>query len=207
MAVIFPGREGSGNWAGVAFDPKLGYIFGTTAFNAGQTGRIVKADHPNPQGGPYDKVFPGGPSRYGSRSGTEKWLAVHSAAVGRNLRGECEDGRDRVAQAVRHGRCALGKRLSRYGRAKYRTDDRHRRRLDLHWRHQRRPLPRVRCAHRQDSVDRKDRRKRPHPAGHLTGKNGKQYVVVEAFGGPGIVAINGYFNDAPGDSVIAFALP
>jgi glucose dehydrogenase len=39
------------------------------------------------------------------------------------------------------------------------------------------------------------------------GKNGKQYVVVEAFGGPGIVAISGYFNDAPGDSVIAFALP
>ena len=39
------------------------------------------------------------------------------------------------------------------------------------------------------------------------GKNGKQYVVVEAFGGPGIVAVKGYFNDAPGDSVIAFALP
>ncbi|MGD1211720.1 MAG: hypothetical protein ABR973_10240 [Candidatus Acidiferrales bacterium] len=35
------------------------------------------------------------------------------------------------------------------------------------------------------------------------GKNGKQYVVVEAFGGPGIVAVSGYFNDAPGDSVIA----
>jgi glucose dehydrogenase len=38
------------------------------------------------------------------------------------------------------------------------------------------------------------------------GKNGKQYAV-EAFGGPGIVAVQGYFNDAPGDSVIAFALP
>lgn len=39
------------------------------------------------------------------------------------------------------------------------------------------------------------------------GKNGKQYVVVEAFGGPGIVAVTGCFNGAPGDSVIAFALP
>jgi glucose dehydrogenase len=39
------------------------------------------------------------------------------------------------------------------------------------------------------------------------GRNGKQYVVVEAFGGPGIVALTGFFNDGPGDSVIAFALP
>ncbi len=39
------------------------------------------------------------------------------------------------------------------------------------------------------------------------GRNGKQYVVVEAFGGPGIVAMQGFFNDAPGDSIIAFALP
>ena len=39
------------------------------------------------------------------------------------------------------------------------------------------------------------------------GRDGHQYVVVEAFGGPGIVAIAGYFNDHPGDSVIAFRLP
>ena len=40
-----------------------------------------------------------------------------------------------------------------------------------------------------------------------TGRNGKQYVVVEAFGDPGIVAMQGYFHDAAGDSIIAFALP
>ena len=60
MAVIFPGREGAGNWGGVAFDPKLDYVFGTTAFNAGQIGRLVKLDKPNP--GPFEvlttKFFP-----------------------------------------------------------------------------------------------------------------------------------------------------
>ncbi len=39
------------------------------------------------------------------------------------------------------------------------------------------------------------------------GRDGRQYVVVEAFGGPGIVAVAGHFNDHPGDSVIAFRLP
>ena len=39
------------------------------------------------------------------------------------------------------------------------------------------------------------------------GRDGKQYVVVEAFGGPGIVALDNYFDENPGDSIVAFTLP
>ncbi|MGO9589927.1 MAG: PQQ-binding-like beta-propeller repeat protein [Candidatus Acidiferrales bacterium] len=208
MAVIFPGREGSGNWAGVAFDPKLGYLFGTTAFNAGQTGRIVKADHPNPQGGRYDKVFPGGPSRYGSRfwdpkngwpciqppwaeifavnakTGDIVWRKPFGTVDALAEKGFPDTGAPNTGPMIvtASGLIFIGA-----------TNDGRFRAFDVRtgktlW------------------TEKIDASAHTLPATY-TGKSGKQYVVVEAFGGPGIVAINGYFNDAPGDSVIAFALP
>jgi glucose dehydrogenase len=41
-ALRFPGTMGGGNWGGVSFDPKLGYIFVNTS-NLGGTGRMAEA--------------------------------------------------------------------------------------------------------------------------------------------------------------------
>jgi glucose dehydrogenase/cytochrome c5 len=40
--LVMPGTMGGGNWGGVSFDPKLGYIFVNTS-SLGGTGRMVKA--------------------------------------------------------------------------------------------------------------------------------------------------------------------
>jgi len=207
-AVIFPGREGAGNWSGVAFDPKLDYIFGTTTFNAGQTGRIVKAERPNPQGGPYDKVFPGGTSRYDARfwdakngwpciqppwaeifavnakTGDIVWRKPFGTVDALAQKGFPDTGAPNTGPMVvtASGLIFIGA-----------TDDGRFRAFDARtgktlW------------------TEKIDASAHTIPVTYK-GKNGKQYVVVEAFGGPGIVALNGYFNDSPGDSVIAFALP
>ena len=42
-SLMFPGTMGGGNWGGVSFDPKLGYIFVNTS-SLGGTGHMVKAD-------------------------------------------------------------------------------------------------------------------------------------------------------------------
>jgi len=42
LTLLFPGTMGGGNWGGVSFDPKLGYIFVNTS-SLGGTGRMVKA--------------------------------------------------------------------------------------------------------------------------------------------------------------------
>jgi glucose dehydrogenase len=41
--LIMPGTMGGGNWGGVSFDPKLGYIFANTS-SLGGTGHMVKSD-------------------------------------------------------------------------------------------------------------------------------------------------------------------
>lgn len=46
-SLLFPGTMGGGNWGGVSFDPKLGYIFVNTS-SLGGTGRMVKADEGAP---------------------------------------------------------------------------------------------------------------------------------------------------------------
>jgi glucose dehydrogenase len=40
--LLFPSTMGGADWAGVAFDPKLGYVF-ANASNLGQTGKMVAA--------------------------------------------------------------------------------------------------------------------------------------------------------------------
>jgi glucose dehydrogenase len=208
MAVIFPGREGAGNWGGVAFDPKLGYIFGTTAFNVGQTGRIVKADHPNPQGGPYDKVFPGGPSRYGARFWDPKngwpciqppWAEIWAVdaktghIVWRKPFGTvdalAEKGFPNTGAPNTGPMIVTASGLIFIGA----TNDGRFRAFDARTGKTLWTEPIDASAHTIPVT--------------YKGRNGKQYVVVGAFGGPGIVAVKGYFNDTPGDSVIAFALP
>jgi quinoprotein glucose dehydrogenase len=42
-SLMMPGTMGGGNWGGVSFDPKLGYIFVNTS-SLGGTGHMVKAD-------------------------------------------------------------------------------------------------------------------------------------------------------------------
>jgi quinoprotein glucose dehydrogenase len=208
MAVIFPGREGSGNWGGVAFDPKLSYVFGTTVFNVGQTGRIVKADKPNSFGGPYDKVFPGGPSRYGSRFWDPKngwpciqppWAEIFAVnaktgdVVWRVPFGTvdalAEKGFPHTGAPNTGAMIVTGGGLIFIGA----TNDGRFRAFDAR-------------TGKELWTEKMDASAHTIPVTYK-GRNGKQYVVVEAFGGPGIVAVDGYFNDAPGDSVIAFTLP
>ena len=187
MAVIFPGREGSGNWAGVAFDPKLGYIFGATAFNAGPDRANRQGRSSDPQGGPYGEDFPGGPSRYGSRFWDTKngwpciqppWAEIFAvnAKTGEIVWRKPFGTVDALAEkgfpdtgAPNTGPMIVTASGLIFVGA---TNDGHFRAFDART--------------GGDAVDRKDRRQRPHPAGTYTGKNGKQYVVVEAFGGPGI---------------------
>ena len=38
--LTFPGAMGGGNWSGVSFDPKLGYVFVNTSSRPGRAGRI-----------------------------------------------------------------------------------------------------------------------------------------------------------------------
>jgi glucose dehydrogenase len=210
MAVIFPGREGSGNWSGVAYDPKLGYLFGTTTFNAGQIGRLVKLDKPapGPFGGPYDKVFPNGPSRYQSRfweptngwpcikppwaeifavnakTGDIVWRVPFGTVDALAAKGFPDTGAPNTGTMIvtASGLIFIGA-----------TNDGRFRAFDARtgktlW------------------TEKIDASAHTIPVTYM-GRDGKQYVVVEAFGGPGIVAIDGYFNDTPGDSIIAFALP
>jgi glucose dehydrogenase len=208
MAVIFPGREGAGNWGGVAFDPHLGYLFGTTAFNAGQIGRLVKLDQPNPRGGPYDKSFPNGPSPYQSRfwdptngwpcikppwaeifavnakTGDIVWRQPFGTVDALAARGFPNTGAPNTGPMVvtASGLIFIGG-----------TNDGRFRAFDAR-------------TGKNLWTEKIDASAHTIPVTYM-GRDGKQYVVIEAFGGPGIVAVNGYFNDAPGDSVIAFALP
>ncbi|MDR3702141.1 MAG: pyrroloquinoline quinone-dependent dehydrogenase [Candidatus Sulfopaludibacter sp.] len=46
-SLVFPGTMGGGNWGGVSFDPKLGYIFVNTS-SLGGAGRMVKANEGAP---------------------------------------------------------------------------------------------------------------------------------------------------------------
>lgn len=210
MAVIFPGREGAGNWSGVAFDPKLNYVFGTTTFNAGQIGRLVKLDKPapGPFGGPYDKVFPNGPSRYQSRfwepangwpcikppwaeifavnakTGDVVWQAPFGTVDALAARGFPQTGAPNTGTMIVTASGLIFIGATNDGRFRA-FDGRTGKEL---W------------------IEKIDASAHTVPITYK-GRDGKQYVVVEAFGGPGIVALNGYFNDTPGDSVIAFALP
>jgi glucose dehydrogenase len=208
MAVIFPGREGAGNWGGVAFDPKLGYLFGTTAFNAGQIGRLLKLDQPNPRGGPYDKIFPHGPSPYQSRfwessngwpcikppwaeifavnvrTGDIVWRQPFGTVDALAARGFPNTGAPNTGPMVvtASGLIFIGG-----------TNDGRFRAFDAR-------------TGKNLWTEKIEASAHTIPVTYM-GRDGKQYVVIEAFGGPGIVALNGYFDDVPGDSVIAFALP
>jgi glucose dehydrogenase len=208
MAVIFPGREGAGNWGGVAFDPQLGYLFGTTAFNAGQIGRLVKLDQPNPRGGPYDKSFPNGPSPYQSRfwDPTNGWPCIKppwaeifavNAKTGDIVWRQPFGTVDRLAALgfPNTGAPNTGPMVVTASGLIFigGTNDARFRAFDAR-------------TGKNLWTEKIDASAHTTPVTYV-GRDGKQYVVVEAFGGPGIVAVNGYFNDAPGDSVIAFALP
>lgn len=208
MAVIFPGREGAGNWGGTAFDPKLDLIFGTTAFNAGQIGRLVKLDKPNPRGGPYDKEFPNGPSPYQSRfwESSNGWPCIKppwaeiwavSAKTGDIVwhepfgtvdalvaKGYPDTGAPNTGPMI----VTAGGLILIGG-----TNDARFRAFDAR-------------TGKNLWTEKLDASAHTVPVTYM-GRDGKQYVVVEAFGGPGIVAVNGYFNDAPGDSIVAFSLP
>jgi len=208
MTVIFPGREGAGNWGGVAFDPKLDLIFGTTAFNAGQIGRLVKMDKPNPRGGPYDKEFPNGPSPYQSRfwessngwpcikppwaeiwavnakTGEIVWREPFGTVDALAAKGYPDTGAPNTGPMI----VTAGGLILIGG-----TNDARFRAFDAR-------------TGKNLWTEKLDASAHTVPVTYM-GRDGKQYVVVEAFGGPGIVAVDGYFNDKPGDSIIAFALP
>jgi glucose dehydrogenase len=208
MAVISPGREGSGNWGGVAFDPKLEYIFGTTVFNTAQVGRLVKQEKDIPSGGPYDKVYPGGGSRYNSRYWDPKtgWPCINppwaeifavNAKTGDIVWREPFGTVDALAaKGFPHtGAPNTGTMIVTAGGLIFigATNDGRFRAFDAR-------------TGKELWTEKIDASAHTIPVTYK-GRDRKQYVVVEAFGGPGIVAVNGYFNDAPGDSVIAFALP
>ncbi|MGA2511626.1 MAG: PQQ-binding-like beta-propeller repeat protein, partial [Candidatus Acidiferrales bacterium] len=207
-AVISPGREGSGNWGGVAFDPKLEYIFGTTVFNTAQVGRLVKQEKDIPSGGPYDKIYPGGGSRYNARYWDPKtgWPCINppwaeifavNAKTGDIVWREPFGTVDALAaKGFPHtGAPNTGTMIVTAGGLIFigATNDGRFRGFDAR-------------TGKELWTEKIDASAHTIPVTYK-GRDGKQYVVVEAFGGPGIVAVSGYFNDAPGDSVIAFALP
>jgi quinoprotein glucose dehydrogenase len=208
MAVIFPGREGSGNWGGVAFDPRLGYLFGTTVFHAGQLGRLVKGERENPRGGPYEKAYPGGPSIYYSRFWDPKsgWPCIQppwAELIAVNAKTGDVAWRvplgtvDALAEKgfPHTGAPNTGPMMVTAGGLIFigATNDGRFRAFDSR-------------TGKELWTEKMDASAHTIPVTYQ-GRNGKQYVVVEAFGGPGIVAMQGFFNDAPGDSIIAFALP
>jgi glucose dehydrogenase len=208
MAIVSPGREGSANWSGVAFDPKLHYIFGTTDFNTAQIGRLVKTDKPGPNGSAYEKTYPGGGTRYNTRywdpktgwpclnppwaemfavnakTGDIVWRVPFGTIDALAAKGFPHTGAPNTGSMIvtASGLIFIGA-----------TNDGRFRAFDARTGKQ---LWEVKIDASAHTI----------PVTYM-GKDGKQYVVVEAFGGPGIVAIAGYFNDAPGDSVIAFRLP
>jgi glucose dehydrogenase len=208
MAVISPGREGSGNWGGVAFDPRLDYIFGTTVFNTAQVGRLVKQEKDIPSGGPYEKLYPGGGSRYNARYWDPKtgwpcikppWAEIFAvnAKTGDIVWRVPFGTVDALAEKgfPHTGAPNTGPMIVTAGGLIFigATNDARFRAFDAR-------------TGKELWTEKIDASAHTIPVTYK-GKNGKQYVVVEAFGGPGIVAVQGYFNDAPGDSIIAFALP
>jgi glucose dehydrogenase len=208
MAIVSPGREGSANWSGVAFDPKLDYIFGTTDFNTAQIGRLVKTDKPGPNGSAYEKIYPGGGTRYNTRywdpqtgwpclnppwaemfavnakTGDIVWRVPFGTIDALAAKGFPRTGAPNTGSMIvtASGLIFIGA-----------TNDGRFRAFDAR-------------TGKQLWEEKIDASAHTIPVTYM-GKDGKQYVVVEAFGGPGIVAVAGYFNDAPGDSVIAFRLP
>ncbi len=208
MAIVSPGREGAANWSGVAFDPKLGYIFGTTDFNTAQIGRLVKRDKELPTGGFYEKEYPGGGIRYNTRYWDPKtgwpclnppWAEIFAVnAKTGNIVWHVPFGTvDALAEkgfphtgAPNTGSMTVTASGLLFIAA---TNDGRFRAFDA----------------RTGKVlweEKIDASAHTIPITYL-GRDGHQYVVVEAFGGPGIVAMSGYFDDAAGDSVIAFRLP
>lgn len=208
MTVIYPGREGGGNWGGLGFDPKLGYIFGTSVFDAGQTGKLVKAPHGNPAGGPYDKVFPFGPDPYKSRfwDPSTGWPCVNppwSALYAVNVRtgdivwnvplGTFDD-----LAAKGHpdtGIINSGSIIVTAGGLVFvdGTNDGRFRAFDARTGRNIWTVKLPASAH-------------TFPATYK-GRDGKQYVVVEAFGGMGMLVVPGITDERSGDSVVAYALP
>jgi glucose dehydrogenase len=208
MAIVSPGREGSANWSGVAFDPKLDYIFGTTDFNTAQLGRLVKTDKPGPNGSAYEKIYPGGGTRYNTRfwdpqsgwpclnppwaelfavnakTGDIVWRVPFGTVDALAAKGFPHTGAPNTGSMIvtASGLIFIGA-----------TNDGRFRAFDAR-------------SGKQLWEEKIDASAHTIPVTYM-GRDGKQYVVVEAFGGPGIVAVAGYFNDAPGDSVIAFRLP
>jgi glucose dehydrogenase len=208
MAIVSPGREGSANWSGVAFDPKLDYIFGTTDFNTAQIGRLVKTDKPGPNASAYEKIYPGGGTRYNTRywdpqtgwpclnppwaemfavnakTGDIVWRVPFGTIDALAAKGFPHTGAPNTGSMIvtASGLIFIGA-----------TNDGRFRAFDAR-------------TGKQLWEEKIDASAHTIPVTYM-GKDGKQYVVVEAFGGPGIVAVAGYFNDAPGDSVMAFRLP
>jgi len=208
MAIVSPGREGAANWSGVAYDPKLQYIFGTTDFNTAQIGRLVKREKELPSGGFYEKEYPGGGIRYNTRywdpktgwpclnppwaelfavnakTGDIAWRVPFGTVDALAEKGFPHTGAPNTGSMIvtASGLIFIGA-----------TNDGRFRAFDSR-------------TGRELWTEKIDASAHTIPVTYM-GKNGKQYVVVEAFGGPGIVAVSGYFNDAPGDSIIAFALP
>jgi len=206
--VIFPGREGSGNWGGMAYDPKLSYLIGPTVFHAGQVGRLVKGERENPRGGPYDKVYPGGGSNYYSRFWDRKtgwpcikppWaelIAVNAKTGDIAWRVPLGTVDALAEKGFPHtGAPNTGSLIATAGGLVFigATNDARFRAFDSR-------------TGKELWVDKLPASAHTVPVTYR-GRNGKQYVVVEAFGGPGIIAMQGFFNDTPGDSIIAYALP
>jgi len=208
MAIVSPGREGAANWSGTAFSPKLGYIFGTTDFNTAQIGHLVKRDKELPSGGFYEKEYPGGGIRYNTRFWDPKtgwsclnppWAEIFAvnARTGDivwrlpfgTVDALAEKGFPHTGAPNTGSMIVTASGLLFIGA----TNDGRFRAFDAR-------------TGKELWTEKIDASAHTIPVTYM-GRDGHQYVVVEAFGGPGIVAIAGYFNDASGDSVIAFRLP
>ncbi len=169
-------------------------------FNVGQTGRLVKLDQPNPRGGPYQKTGPFGTAPLKARfwNPDNGWPCVNPPwgeliAVNVNTgdvawRTPLGIVEELAAKGFNTGAANLGSTIATAGGLIFvaATNDSRFRAFDSK-------------TGKELWTEKIDASGHTVPATYQ-GKNGKQYVVVEAFGG-------GIIGSPPGDSVIAFSLP
>ena len=188
-----PGAGGGVNWGGVAADPTRGLLF----FHANDSSLVgwIEVVKPgknygnNTEGStlPFDRGSVDGPGPYASFTAPvfneagerARIAAVLSAAVVPADGDRRELGRSRVGVRARYLRSTAARQTTRR-QHRQRRSERHRERTGVRGRHQRSPLPRIRCADGQSALG-------GHSRGNVTanpmtylGRDDKQYVAAVA---------------------------
>ena len=195
-SLLLPETMGGGNWGGVSFDPKLGYIFVNTS-SLGGTGRMVKAN----EGAPMPWRNEGGYQRFIDPDGypcqQPPWGELTAINAGGDIAWRVPLGSydELEAQGVRNaGAANMGGSIVTAGGLVFigATTDSKFRAFDSR-------------TGKELWVTRLDATADTVPITYQ-GRNGKQYVVIAA-GGTNRFRMLAKTADETADSLIAFALP